>query len=103
MELKSKDILVKIGEGSDLEVTLKRCSPLDFTMVQALPDVRHVLFRRWTIMKELPARPPTTGHMNKATMVKRELAGELWYDWVYANIPPYTIKHIMGKLEKLLP
>ena len=97
MNLKSKDIVIKIGEGSDLEISLRKTSSLDFTRAQQLPSVQHVLSRRWTILQELP--------LNKAdrvTMMKKELAWELWYDWVYSNIPPVSIKTIIKKLEKLL-
>ena len=96
MNLKSKDTLVKIGEGSDLEIVLKKSSPLDFTKVQGLPDHRHVLARRWSIMQEYPENMP-----NRAYQVKQELAWELWYDWIYANIPPVAINTIVKKLEKL--
>ena len=96
MNLKSKDILVRIGEGSDLEIKLMKCSPLDFTMVQALPDYRHVLSRRWSIMQNYPVNL-----LNRAYMVKQELAWELWYDWIYANIPPVAINTIMKKLDQI--
>ena len=96
MNLKSKDILVKIGEGSDLEIKLMKCSPLDFTKVQALPDYRHVLSRRWSILQDYP-----TNLLNRAYMVKQELAWELWYDWIYSNIPPVAINTIVKKLDQL--
>lgn len=95
MNLKSKDTVIKIGEGSDLEIFLKKTSSLDFTRAQQLPSVKHVLSRRWTILQELPM------NQGRVTMMKKELAWELWYDWVYSNIPPVAINTIIKKLDKL--
>ena len=95
MNLKSKDTVIKIGEGSDLEICLKKTSSLDFTRAQQLPSVKHVLSRRWTILQELPM------NQGRVTMMKKELAWELWYDWVYSNIPPVAINTIIKKLDKL--
>ena len=96
MELKSKDNVFKICEDSDFETGFKKCQPLDFSKAQALPDIRHVLSRRWTILAELPLR--LDGRANK---VKKVLAEELWYDWVYMNVPPVHVSNIIKKLDQL--
>ena len=51
-------LVIKIGEGSDLEISLRKNSSLDFTRAQQLPSVQHVLSRRWTILQELPLNKP---------------------------------------------
>ena len=81
MNLKSKDFLLKVGGGSDLEFILKKCPPLDFSVAQQLPDLRHVLSRLWNILEDFP--PNTDARLARA---KRQLAEELWYDWIYINI-----------------
>ena len=40
-------------------------------------------------------------NQGRVTMMKKELAWELWYDWVYSNIPPVAINTIIKKLDKL--
>lgn len=54
--LRSGDILVRIGEGTDQEIILKRTEPLDMSKAQLLPDIRHVLSRYFTIAQEIPTR-----------------------------------------------
>ena len=47
-------------------------------------------------MQDYPINLP-----NRAYMVKQELAWELWYDWIYANIPPVAINTIIKKLDQI--
>ena len=82
--------------GSDLEFILKKCPPLDFSVAQQLPDLRHVLSRLWNILEDFP--PNTDARLARA---KRQLAEELWYDWIYINIPPVHVNNIVRKLDNL--
>ena len=56
MELKSRDIVLKIGEGSAAEIVLKKVTPLDFSKRQQLPSIRHVISRKYTLIAAFHAR-----------------------------------------------
>ena len=96
MNLKSKDNLVKLGEGSEFVISIKKHPPLDFSQAQALPDIKHVLSRRWTLLSEFPANM-----QDRQTLVNKKLAYELYYDWIMINVPPINIKNIIKRLDKL--
>ena len=95
--LRSGDILVRIGEGTDQEIILKRTEPLDMSKAQLLPDIRHVLSRYFTIAQEIPTR-----QQYRDKDIRQLLASELWYDWIFLNLAPVTVKNIAGKLDKLV-
>ena len=93
MNLKSKDNLVKLGEGSEFVISIKKHPPLDFSQAQALPDIKHVLSRRWTLLSEFPANM-----QDRQTLVNKKLAYELYYDSIMINVPPINIKNIIKRL-----
>ena len=95
--LRSGDVLVRIGEGTDHEIVLKKTDPLDMSGAQLLPDMRHVLSRYFTIAQEVPVR-----QQQRDKTIRQALASELWYDWIYLNLPPVNVKNIDIKLEKLV-
>ena len=88
---------VRIGEGTDHEIVLKKTDPLDMSGAQLLPDMRHVLSRYFTIAQEVPVR-----QQQRDKTIRQALASELWYDWIYLNLPPVNVKNIDIKLEKLV-
>ena len=75
MDLKSRDILLKIGEGSAVEIVIKKVTPLDFTKRQALPSIRHVISRKYTIIAEFDPKL-----QDKDIKARNQVANELWYD-----------------------
>ena len=87
MNLKSKDNLIKIGEGTEFEIAIKKQRPLDFAQAQALPDIKHVLSRRWSLLSECQSNMS-----DRQPFVSKKLAYELYYDWVMMNVPPINIK-----------
>lgn len=88
MDLRKGDVLLTFGEENSLPVVLKKCLPLDFDRVQPLPDLRHSLSRVYTLKSENHPDPVWT------------VAKELWYDWIYINLPPVTEINIKKKLDK---
>ena len=88
MELRKTDVLVKFGVENGLEVVIEKCPPLDFKKVQPLPSLRHALSRVYTLKSE--------GYPDPTWVV----AKELWYAWIYANLPPFYESWIKKVLEK---
>ena len=96
-KLRSSDILVKIGEGSDHEIEIRRTDPLDFTKAQLLPDVRHIVSRYFTLLQDTPQK-----QIDRDKTVRQSLSSEIWNDWIFMNLPPVSIKNVGLKLEKLV-
>ena len=96
MDLKSRDILLKIGEGSAVEIVIKKVTPLDFTKRQALPSIRHVISRKYTIIAGFDPKL-----QDKDIKARNQVANELWYNWIYMNVPPVVLKNIKKKLDEL--
>ena len=88
MDLRKSDILWKFGEENGLCVILRKCQPLDFDKAQPLPDLRHALSRIYTLKSEFHPDPVWT------------VAKELWYDWIFINLPPVHDINIKKKLDK---
>ena len=81
-------MILKFGEENNLEVVLLKCQPLDFEKAQPLPSLRHAVSRVYTLKAE--------GHSDPTWLA----AKELWYDWIYANLPPYYESWIKKMLDK---
>ena len=90
MDLRKTDVILKFGEEDGLQCVLFKCQPLEFDKVQLLPDLRHALSRVYTLKSE--------GHPDPTWLA----AKELWFDWIYANLPPYYESWIKKLLEKEL-
>ena len=86
MDLKSKDVLLKIGVGSIVEIVIKKETSLDFSKRQALPSIRHVISRKYTFDLNV---------LDKENKAKNLIAHKLWYDWIYMNVPPVCMKNII--------
>ena len=96
MELKSRDIVLKIGEGSGVEILLRKVTPLDFSKKQQLPSIRHVISRKYTLIAAFDAK-----ELDKETKARNLVAHELWYDWIMMNVPPVVMNNIRKKLDEL--
>ena len=88
MDLRKNDVLVKFGGENGLEVVIEKCQVLDFKKAQPLPDLRHAISRVHTLKSE--------GHPNPSLVV----AKELWYAWIYGNLPPCGETWIQSRLKK---
>ena len=96
MDLKGKDILFKLGEGSPEEIVFKKTPPLDFTKKQFLPRILHLISRKYTILSELDGN-----WHDREKKVLKDLAQELWNNWIHMNVPPIQLKNVELKLDKL--
>ena len=96
MDLKGKDILFKLGEGSPEEITFKKTPPLDFTKKQFLPSILYVISKKYTILSEFDGN-----WHDRDKKVLKDLAQELWNNWIYINVPPLHLKNVELKLDKL--
>ena len=96
-KLRSSDSLVKIGEGSEHEIVIKRADPLDLSRAQLLPDARHILSRYFTLLENIPTR-----QIDRDKTTRQLVASEIWFDWIFLNLPPVSVKNIGLKLEKLV-
>ena len=88
MDLRKTDVVLKFGDEAGLQIVLYKCQPLEFDKVQLLPDLRHALSRVYTLKAE--------GQDARTWLA----AKELWFDWIYANLPPYYESWIKKLLEK---
>ena len=88
MDLQKADQLVSFGSENGCLIELKKSEALDFSKAQSLPDLRHALSRVYTLKNENHPQPIRT------------VAKELWYAWIYINLPPITEMNIGKKLEK---
>ena len=96
-KLRSSDSLFKIGEGSEQEIVIKRADPLDLSRAQLLPDARHILSRYFTLLENIPTR-----QIDRDKTTRQLVASEIWFDWIFLNLPPVSVKNIGLKLEKLV-
>ena len=88
MDLRKNDTILKFGEENDVPIVLMKKQPLDFQIAQPLPDLRHVISRFYTVKSEGCQDPGW------------EVAKELWYDWIYINLPPLSVQNIKKRIEK---
>ena len=88
MDLRKSDTLLRFGDDNGVAVELKKCLPLDFQKAQALPDLRHALSRFYTLKSEGCPDPAW------------EVAKELWYDWIFINLPPLDETNIKRRIDK---
>ena len=93
MNLKSEDVLLKVGGGSDLEIILNKCPLLEFSVTQQLPDISHVLSRLLGL-EDFPVRIDA-----RLARAKIQLAEDLLYDCIYINIPSVHVNTIVKKLD----
>ena len=96
MDLKKSDVLLELGVGSEVEIIIRKTPPLDFSKKQALPNTRHVISRKLTLLADYDIRMP-----DKEATVRKQVAQELWDAWIHMNVPPVNIKNIENKLDKL--
>ena len=88
MDLRKNDTLLQFGEESDVPVILMKTPPLDFQKAQPLPSLRQALSRYFTL-KSAGSQDPAW-----------DVAKELWYDWIFINLPPLTEINIKRRIEK---
>ena len=96
-KLRSSDTLLKVGEGSEHEVVIKRADPLDLSRAQQLPDTRHVLSRYFTLLDDIPLK-----QVDRDRTARQVLSNEIWFDWIFLNLPPVEVKNIGLRLDKLV-
>ena len=96
-KLRSSDTLLKVGEGSEHEVVIKRADPLDLSRAQQLPDIRHVLSRYFTLLDDIPLK-----QVDRDRTARQVLSNEIWFDWIFLNLPPVEVKNIGLRLDKLV-
>ena len=96
MDLRGKDFLLKIGEGTAVEIIIKRTSSLDFSKRQALPNIHHVISRKYTLIADYDKKM-----VDKENAAINEIAHELQYDWIYMNVPTVCWKNVKKKLQEL--
>ena len=88
MELRKNDTLLEFGHQDGLGVSLTKCQSLDFEKAQPLPSLRHALSRVYTLKSEGCSDPAWWA------------AKELWFAWIYANLPPFYESWIKNMLVK---
>ena len=89
--------MLELGAGTEVDIIIRKTHHLDFSKKQALPDIRHVISRMFTILSEYDSRMP-----DKEAAVRKQVAQELWESWIHMNVPPVNVTNIGRKLEKLL-
>ena len=88
MDLRKNDIIFQFGEEGGAHVIFMKTQPLDFQKAQPLPNLRHALARYFTL-KSGGVQDPAW-----------EVAKELWYDWIFINLPRINEINIKRKIEK---